>query len=230
MREVREYFTAEELVEIMSGVGLEVRLEIDDEGDVMMRFSNGGQENELFWHAYLGAERPFYDYVLLISGRFAPVDPYHFANWWNHDHVFSTAVSVDVIDDDNDADEDGGEDEERDDPFVSLRFGLTFDGGVTVEHLGHVLRQWHDDVCDFLDPDLIQVEEDAGEPDPEIGDGLTLEQSVEAVLRIRSGRSAREIGRILDVKKHLVNRVLYAGTETFEMQPGQPPRWALKAP
>ncbi|MFM8625857.1 MAG: YbjN domain-containing protein [Actinomycetota bacterium] len=226
MMHPREVFTAGELGAVLARAGFEV-CEVDD-GENPPSVFLAPTSDEVDWIVGLGPMQPFYEFmVLAMVGRAGGTDPLDVCNEWNLSHRFSQA-SHDPTDEEHDEDEPW---EPAVESPVRLILHVSFAGGVTEDHLVHLVQQWNDDCCEFAER-IAELRtwptDDATETTvelPVLAPESTLADMVAAFLSVAPGKSARETAAFLDVLKHEVNHVLYKHADRFEMIPGQPPRW-----
>ena len=227
MPEVREFLTVEEIVGLLEGAGFETSVsEADDDPESVVAII--ASSGDVSWCAVLGESRPFHDSMHLIHIVGISVDAWMFADEWNEFHVFSKAIV---------GDEEMLEVCRRldgvDHQFaIRLQHFVTFQGGVTLEHLTHVVEQWHDDIAEIEEMLAVSEDEDDAEMDevevPDLPDEAALVDQVAAFLAVAPDRSAREIARFYGAMKHEVNQVLYRHPDRFERRDGSPPRWSLR--
>lgn len=216
--ELRTSFTADELIEIFEQFGFETSIsepENDDEAWVLTC--------ALGYVGFSCVLRPhgMIERVMILSTRFIFENPFKYINRFNSNHSATSAYVHLDSDGDVGLDEDG-------DPTIVLRMWLTFDGGVTADHLELLIAAWVDDLYEFWE---VEFEDETDETElPEMTDQvreMTVADQIEWVLGDSVSRSAREIADHLMLEKHSVNSALYKDKDKFKRDSGQPPRWSL---
>lgn len=223
-----ETFTAEEIISVFEGIGLEVECIVDEESE----FSFGGTRlicdlGGIDFTCFLMGDEPFFDGLSLLSSRTAPPNPLYFCNRFNSGPGITRAYQSEPLDDEDDL---GVDENGRMELFA--RLFINFSGGVTKEHLEFLMYMWIEDLYSFNE---IQDEEDEEEEiaiDIEIPDNLSevvisLFERISAYLELRGPTDARSIAKAFRVNKQKVNGVLYRNLKTFEKSSHQPPIWSL---
>ena len=106
-----------------------------------------------------------------------------------------------------------------------------FAGGVSKDHVKFSIQMWLEDMNDFHE----LVFEDDNEEDelpivPELENlpPAPLLVQITACLNGERSMTSREMGRILEADRHVINSILYKERDRFENDGAQPPRWSLK--
>jgi len=106
-----------------------------------------------------------------------------------------------------------------------------FAGGVSKDHVKFSIQMWLEDMIDFHE----LVFEDENEEDelplvPELQNlpPATLLVQITACLSGERSMTSREMGRILEADRRVINSILYKERDRFENDGAQPPRWSLK--
>lgn len=228
MLEPRESFTIDELMEIFDHAGCPVvGLGLGEDSDGSKVYL-APEDEKIPWVAILGAEQPFYEWMLLsvIETIQPATDHYRFSSEWNKNHHHSQMWVEEEIAEDDD---------ETIVTSVVLGKSLFFFGGITADYLGYLIYMFHDDVSEALEvvaeletmPRLDAVADVRGP----IGVDSSAEgfpAALHSYLANVPGTSAREIARALGVPKHEVNHVLYKNPDLFALEAGQPPRWRIR--
>lgn len=211
-------------MEILSDIGVDVSLEPAEENDPQIASISCEIGAIVFW-CYLLMQEPFFESIKLYSARFDADNPLIFANEFNNG--IRTARATVVIDEDGLIKIDGDGDSS-----MMAQADVHFAGGVTKEHMKFVLEMWIEDLFDFHE---IASDEDEDEDElqevPELEDlvDVTVLVQITACLSGERLMTSREIARLLEVDRQLVNSVLYKERDRFENDGEQPPRWSLKA-
>ena len=214
-----ENYTAEELLEIVEGLGLTGEIVVDEDNDVSIEISI----DDLEWSIQLGPESPFYRSVLLSSVNVYEEVPQTFVNRWNRDHLTS---SICILMD------------SETDEFITvgsghyaavLRNSFPFYGSVTKEFIEFMFHCFHEDVCEFLGIEEIEEDDEGNSVDDSSEyEPIPVLEQLQLELTVNPNQSARSLAKSLKLSKYEVNHLLYQYGDLFEKEGTSPPMWTNK--
>ena len=214
-----ENYTAEELLEILEGLGLPGEIVVDEDKEVSIEI----ELDDFEWSIELGSESPFYRSVLLTSVNVYEDAPHALVNSWNQNHITSSTYML--------------TDEETNEPIqtgsghyvVVLRNSFPFFGSVTREFIEFMFHCFHEDVCEFFEIEEY-VDEAEGSPEESLPEHqlIPVLEQLQLELTVNPGQSARGLAKSLNISKYEVNHLLYGHTELFEKEGKSPPLWTNK--
>lgn len=207
-------FTADELIAMVSDLGLPAELEADENEFQTISCEFDG----MVWKMLLGDDGPFFSSIILTTHRFVSVDPFRYANEWNMVHIPPAVVLEDEPNDIPITDEDGNR-------LVTLFWRIYFSDSTTRELISDYVLLFHDDVCEFL------YQEVGERPEAKDCDNSPIDRhlQIQLELTLNSPQSARSLARSLGVTKYEINQVLYHLPDLFEKQGTSPPFWSNRA-
>lgn len=214
-----ENYTAEELLEILEGLGLPGEIVIDEDKEVSIEI----ELDDFEWSIELGSESPFYRSVLLTSVNVYEEAPHALVNSWNQNHITSSTYLL------TDGDTNEPIQTESGHYVVVLRNSFPFFGSVTKEFIEFMFHCFHEDVCEFF-----EIEEYAEEAEAVLEEELPEHEQIPVLdqlqleLTVNPRQSARGLARSLNISKYEVNHLLYGHTELFEKEGKSPPLWTNK--
>ena len=217
-----ETFTAEEIAEIVHGLGLPAEIEVDENGFVSLEVVT----DDLEWTIYLGDNGPFFGSISLGALKLIDEDPLAYANNWNRKHIAPVVVFDNPATESPIVDDDGN-------VLVQLHWRNYFWGSVSKEYLSNNIASFHEDVCEFLGLDETDDEDEDVDADVSVSvrgehDPIDRLLQIQLELRLRAPQSSRELARSLKITKYEVNNVLYHQPELFEKKGTSPPMWSNK--
>jgi len=215
-----ETFTADEIAEIVHELGLPARVETDENQFVVIEVKSEDFE----WGILLGERGPFFTSVVLTAKKSIDEEPLAYANDWNLSHIAPIVVFDDPASESPFVDEDGKS-------FVMMYWRIYFWSGVSKEYLSNSIASFHEDVCELLGLEMVDVEADDDDVSvPVRGEHEPIDQllQIQLELRLRAPQSSRELARSLKTTKYEVNNVLYHQSELFEKAGTSPPMWSNK--
>ena len=215
-----ETFTAEEIAEIVHELGLPAQVETDANQYVVIEVKSEDFE----WGILLGERGPFFTSVVLTAKKSIEEEPLGFANDWNLSHIAPIVVFDDPASESPFVDEDGKS-------FVMIYWRIYFWSGVSKEYLSNSIASFHEDVCELLGLEMVDVEADDDDVSvPVRGEHEPIDRllQIQLELRLRAPQSSRELARSLKTTKYEVNNVLYHQPELFEKEGTSPPMWSNK--
>jgi hypothetical protein len=215
-----ENYTAEEILEIVHGLGLpgEIVTDEDDLPAIDIEFE------EFKWQILLGGDSPFFSHITLFAFKSVPQSSHSAIHAWNRDHATSTSF---LLIDSETSEYTITEDNE----FVNvLKCFVSFTGPISDKSINFLIYCFQDDVCEFYG---IQTEDEDAEnhapmetPD---GDPIPLIEQIQLELALNAPQSARSIAKSLNTSKYEVNSTLYRHIEMFENEGTSPPLWTNKS-
>ncbi len=217
-----ETFTANEIMDILIDIGVEVSFESAEQNVISIPTIKCEFGQVSFWCTLLLRE-PFFEACGLYAFTYKSDNPFVFANQFSEGLRIARAV-VDLDDDGLvEVDEDG-------DVLIVARAELRFNGGITRDHLRFLMEMWIEDLFDFyeLELDIEDDEASTGVEENTETSPVSLLDQVMACLSDGKKFSAREISRLLGADRQMVNPILYRHRETFERDNQQPPHWSLR--
>jgi len=219
---INETFTANEIMDILIDIGVEVSFESAElsENSIATITCEIGEVS--FWCTLLLRE-PFFEACALNAFTYKSDNPFVFANQFSEGLRIARAV-VDLDDDGLvEVDEDG-------EVLIVAKAELRFNGGITRDHLRFLMEMWIEDLFDFyeLEIDIEDDEASTGVEENTETSPVPLLDQVTACLSDGVKYSAREISRLLGVDRQMVNPILYRHREIFERDNQQPPHWSLR--
>ena len=215
-----ETFTAEEIAEIVHELGLPAQVETDANQYVVIEVKSEDFE----WGILLGERGPFFTSVVLTAKTSIDEEPLAYANDWNLSHIAPIVVFDDPASESPFVDEDGKS-------FVMIYWRIYFWSGVSKEYLSNSIASFHEDVCELLGLEMVDVEADDDDVSvPVRGEHEPIDRllQIQLELRLRAPQSSRELARSLKTTKYEVNNVLYHQSELFEKEGTSPPMWSNK--
>jgi Putative bacterial sensory transduction regulator len=214
-----ENYTAEELLEILNGLGLPGEIVVDEDKEVSIEI----ELDDIEWSIELGSESPFYRSVLLTSVNVYEDAPHALVNSWNQNHITSSTYLL--------------TNEETNEPIqtgsglyiVVLRNSFPFFGSVTKEFIEFMFHCFHEDVCELFEIEE-NVEGSEGSPEEALPEHqlIPVLEQLQLELTVNPGQSARGLAKSLNISKYEVNHLLYGHTELFEKEGKSPPLWTNK--
>jgi hypothetical protein len=216
-----ESFTSSELLEILESIGVDTRFESATESEIQVANIECEIGPLLFW-VTLFIDEPFFEGFQLFSVRGDVENPFVFAmNFNNVPRIARVAVEIDdeeliFVDD---------EGETTTKALADVRFA----GGVTKEHIRFLLEMWIEDLIDFHEL-VLDDDDDDNQQVPELRELATasLLDQIVACLSGAQSMTSREIAKLLDNDRHVINSILYKERDRFVHDAAQPPRWSLK--
>ena len=215
-----ETFTADEIAEIVHELGLPAEVETDANQYVVIEVKSEDFE----WGILLGERGPFFTSVVLTAKTSIDEEPLAYANDWNLSHIAPIVVFDDPASESPFVDEDGKS-------FVMIYWRIYFWSGVSKEYLSNSIASFHEDVCELLGLEMVDVEADDDDVSvPVRGEHEPIDRvlQIQLELRLRAPQSSRELARSLKTTKYEVNNVLYHHSEKFEKAGTSPPMWSNK--
>ena len=224
MPDAREYFTAEEIAEIIRKIDVDAEVVTEEHEVDGPEVHIDCESGDVSWWIHLGSARPFYGSMILNGFTTVENDPHHFVNDWNVDHPISTAMVFNDEENDTVLQLNDGE------FLVNIRRYISFSGMVTSEHLEYTLLLFHDDVCELHGVENIDENEDVSEEKPTqraMGAAVSdiILEGIHTLLELKGPLTSRAIARESGVPKHEVNQLLYKNIDQFVRHADQPPKW-----
>jgi hypothetical protein len=141
-----ETFTADEIAEIVHELGLPAQVETDENQFVTIAID----DDDFGWKIYLGDDGPFFRSIVLTAHHTVLEDPLPFANKWNISHVAPVVVFDDPATESPQLDDDGN--------FMVVMFWrIFFWNSVSKEYISHTIASFHEDVCELLGLEMVDV-------------------------------------------------------------------------
>jgi len=221
---INETFTANEIMEILTDIGVEVTYESAVDNGLNFATIDCAIGPVEFW-CHLMVNEPFFESFQMCSLKLDTDNPFAFVNKYNDEPLRVSRASVRM-------DEDGlAELDETSQTRVMALSEVYFAGGVSKDHVKFSIQMWLEDMIDFHE----LVFEDENEEDelplvPELQNlpPATLLVQITACLSGERSMTSREMGRILEADRRVINSILYKERDRFENDGAQPPRWSLK--
>jgi hypothetical protein len=217
-----EAFTSGEIMDVLTDIGVEVTFESADENEARVATIDCGFGPFEFW-CFLIIREPFFEGLRLQAERFNVQDPVRFATDFNNE--IRVARAVVVLDSDGlvMTDEDGA-------ATVNVQADLYFAGGITKEHMKFIIEMWIEDLVDFYEIVLEEDDDNDSKNLSELREFATasLLDQIVACLSGAQSMTSREIAKLLDNDRHVINSILYKERDRFVHDAAQPPRWSLK--
>jgi Putative bacterial sensory transduction regulator len=219
-----EAYTANEIMDILTELGVEVSYTSaeDDEFNIA---TIDCEIDPINFFCFLVVNGPFFEGIKLHSFGFRADNPIQFVNDFNKEMRIARASLK--------FDEDGLiEPDENGEASMHAQADLHFAGGVTKDHVRFMFEMWIEDLIDFHE---ITIDEESDEEEPVKIRGLsvvanaTLQVQITACLSDGRSMTSREISRLLDTDRHIINSILYKERNRFVNDGGQPPSWSLRA-
>ena len=126
-----ETLTKKEITDIIRDLGYQAIPKDDEEFGELIFSSNEGVR----WNVYLGPFGPFFEEILITLFSWTKVNPLLFLNKWNLDSFFT--ASTPCTDDTNQPEP------ESDGTYrVTFETRISFEGGVSIEHIRNRVNEW----------------------------------------------------------------------------------------
>ena len=221
---MNETFTANEIMEILTEIGVEVTYESAEDNGLSFATIDCEFGPVDFW-CHLMMNEPFFESFQMCSLKLHTENPFAFVNKYNDEPLRVSRASVRM-------DEDGLVELDETSELRVMAFSeVYFAGGVSKDHVKFSIQMWLEDMNDFHE----LVFEDDNEEDelpivPELENlpPAPLLVQITACLNGERSMTSREMGRILEADRHVINSILYKERDRFENDGAQPPRWSLK--
>jgi hypothetical protein len=217
-----ETYTANEIMDILTELNVDVSYTPAEDDEFNVATINC-ELGEIDFFCFLVVNSPFFEGLRLHSFRLGGDNPIRFVNEFNEE--MRTARASVKFDNEGliEVDEDG-------DAFMHAQADIHFAGGVTKEHVQFMFEMWIEDLVDFHE---ITFDDEEEEPThvPELGilGDTTLLVRITACLGGGRSMTAREMARLLENDRHIINSILYKERKRFVNDGAQPPRWSLRA-